>query len=253
MVGVPADPPQDLGSDDASPPAQSEPTSDTPDVPPQASPTEPAKDEPTDPTPSSEPLPSTSLGSSDQPSVLESTSEEPTSTAVPSATPSTDSQSSPTSDPQPSPPPTPSDAPTESSSSSADQAPPPSSPPAPSTDTQPTPTSSASSSSSRPESTPVSTPPVERQVYLNLHNAIRKDVNMPALEWSKELQEKAQAYAEGCQLKHSDGALGPVGENLAAGTGSFSASKAVRLFVEDEGETSCSAPDLADGDAHLLS
>ena len=46
IVGVPADPPQDLGSDDAAPPAQSEPTSDTPDVPPQASSTEPAKAKP---------------------------------------------------------------------------------------------------------------------------------------------------------------------------------------------------------------
>ncbi|KAI0751021.1 CAP domain-containing protein [Daedaleopsis nitida] len=106
---------------------------------------------------------------------------------------------------------------------------------APST-TPDTPTTTASvTSSSGPTSTPAP-PQVHKQVYLDQHNLVRGSVGASSLKWSDDLQEKAQKYAEQCQLKHSDGALGPVGENLAAATGSFSASEAVQLFTQDESD-----------------
>ncbi|EJF62380.1 PR-1-like protein [Dichomitus squalens LYAD-421 SS1] len=96
--------------------------------------------------------------------------------------------------------------------------------------TQPKPSSSTSSAAA---SQPTS-PQVDQQTYLDLHNNLRSQVGMPDLQWSDDLAAKAQSYAEQCQLKHSDGALGPVGENLAAATGSFDALQAVELFVQDQ-------------------
>ena len=76
-------------------------------------------------------------------------------------------------------------------------------------------------------------PQVDKQTYLGQHNLWRKMFGAPDLQWSDDLAAKAQGYAEQCVLRHSDGALGPVGENLAAATGSFDASTAVQLFVQD--------------------
>ncbi|TBU33115.1 CAP domain-containing protein, partial [Dichomitus squalens] len=70
--------------------------------------------------------------------------------------------------------------------------------------------------------------------YLDLHNVLRNQVGAPDLQWSDDLAAKAQSYAEQCELKHSDGALGPFGENLAAATGLFDALRAVELFVQDQ-------------------
>ena len=55
------------------------------------------------------------------------------------------------------------------------------------------------------------------------------------LQWSDDLAAKAQEYAEKCQLQHANGALGPVGENLVAATGSFNADDAMGQFVMDIG------------------
>ncbi|KAI9000800.1 CAP domain-containing protein [Trametes punicea] len=93
------------------------------------------------------------------------------------------------------------------------------------------PSSSAGSSTSVAPAPTVG--PAEKQIYLDQHNAVRRRFNAPPLIWSDDLQSKAQSYAERCELRHSDGANGPVGENLAAATGVFDTTSAVNLFVRD--------------------
>ncbi|OBZ77122.1 Cell wall protein PRY3 [Grifola frondosa] len=75
--------------------------------------------------------------------------------------------------------------------------------------------------------------PVDQAAYLDGHNLIRVANGAAPLTWSGDLQAKAESYAQGCQFQHSDGALGPVGENLAAATGLFTAEAAVALFAQD--------------------
>lgn len=136
------------------------------------------------------------------------------------------------------------DAPTSSSSNPADQSTSETAPASLTTDSHPSSiagtTSSVSSTASLPTSTPVA-PQVDPQVYLDAHNDVRRRARVSDLEWSNDLQGKAQAYANQCQLKHSDGSIGPFGENLAAATGTFGARRAVALFVKDKGETDHSA------------
>ncbi|KAL6305786.1 CAP domain-containing protein [Sparassis latifolia] len=94
------------------------------------------------------------------------------------------------------------------------------------------PSSSSASSSSVPSPSPT-TGPAEISAYLSLHNSYRAEYGAAPLTWSTDLQASAESWAQGCQFRHSDGALGPVGENLAAGTGSFSPLAAVNLFISD--------------------
>ncbi|KAI0638402.1 CAP domain-containing protein [Trametes polyzona] len=97
--------------------------------------------------------------------------------------------------------------------------------------------SAASSSGSISTGAPLPAPIVgsaQKQIYLDQHNAVRQQFKAQPLTWSDDLQSKAQGYAERCQLRHSDGALGPVGENLAAATGRFDIAAAVQLFVHDK-------------------
>ncbi|KAH9899635.1 CAP domain-containing protein [Cubamyces lactineus] len=75
--------------------------------------------------------------------------------------------------------------------------------------------------------------PAVFHAYLDLHNIVRNLVNAPPLTWSDDLASKARSYAARCELKHSGGANGPVGENLAAATGTFDVNSAVKLFVQD--------------------
>jgi len=53
------------------------------------------------------------------------------------------------------------------------------------------------------------------------------------LQWSGGLASSAQGYAQQCRIQHSNGALGPVGENLVAGTGDFTPEQAVAMFLSD--------------------
>jgi len=78
------------------------------------------------------------------------------------------------------------------------------------------------------------TTPDDIQQYLLVHNTIREEYNATDLTWSNDLQGLAQGWASGCKFEHSNGALGPVGENLVAGTGSFSAMDAVEQFLSDK-------------------
>ncbi|KAF5392949.1 hypothetical protein D9757_001278 [Collybiopsis confluens] len=72
--------------------------------------------------------------------------------------------------------------------------------------------------------------------YLWTHNTIRLRYNAPMLTWSDELAAAAQHWADGCNFKHSDGALidSPYGENIAAATGTFGIISAVESFAGDE-------------------
>ncbi|CDP12737.1 unnamed protein product [Coffea canephora] len=84
-----------------------------------------------------------------------------------------------------------------------------------------------------------------QQDYLDVHNAARAQVNVGPIAWDDRLAAYAQNYAtqrmNDCQLMHSGG---PYGENLAAGSGDFTARAAVNLWVNerqyyDYGSNSC--------------
>ncbi|KAH9948422.1 CAP domain-containing protein [Amylocystis lapponica] len=89
------------------------------------------------------------------------------------------------------------------------------------------------SSSVRPPPFP-SSRPKEISQYLSLHNQARASRHAAPLAWSNDLQASAQRWASGCQFAHSNGVLGSVGENLAAGTGTFTPKDAVQQFLSDE-------------------
>jgi len=69
--------------------------------------------------------------------------------------------------------------------------------------------------------------------YLDAHNTVRAKHGAVALTWSNKLASKAQQWVNGCKFEHSGGTLGPYGENLAAGTGSFDISAAVGLWTAE--------------------
>ncbi|KAL0566726.1 hypothetical protein V5O48_015279 [Marasmius crinis-equi] len=54
---------------------------------------------------------------------------------------------------------------------------------------------------------------------LNEHNSFRAKHGAAALKWSDTLANAAQSWANRCVFEHSGGAVGPYGENLAAGAG----------------------------------
>lgn len=73
--------------------------------------------------------------------------------------------------------------------------------------------------------------------FLDAHNIIRAEHNATALKWSLDLAQKAESWADQCRFEHTNGVLSdqPYGENIAAGTGSFTISAAVASFVADKG------------------
>ncbi|CAL1701261.1 unnamed protein product [Somion occarium] len=77
------------------------------------------------------------------------------------------------------------------------------------------------------------TGPTEISAYLSGHNSVRAEHGADPLNWSEDLAAKARSWAEGCQFRHTDGALGPLGDNLTAGTGDFTAAKAVAKFTDE--------------------
>lgn len=101
--------------------------------------------------------------------------------------------------------------------------------------------SSAVSSRSRTSSPAASTPtpttgPAEISTYLFTHNVVRAAHGASPLEWSENLSSVAQTWANRCEFRHSDGEVGPYGENLAAGAGNFPVQSAVKLFVDENCE-----------------
>lgn len=85
-----------------------------------------------------------------------------------------------------------------------------------------------------------------QQDWLEPHNAARAQVGVQPLVWHPTLENYARYYAQtragDCAMIHSQDI--PYGENLAAGSGSFSARDAVRMWVNeisnyDYGSNSC--------------
>lgn len=69
-------------------------------------------------------------------------------------------------------------------------------------------------------------------VWLDAHNIAREQYGAPPLNWNKELVGLAQDWVDNCLFEHS-GAQG-TGENLAAGTNSFSAFSAVNAWMKEQ-------------------
>ncbi|KAG9317359.1 CAP domain-containing protein [Chiua virens] len=71
----------------------------------------------------------------------------------------------------------------------------------------------------------------EESNFLEAHNLVRSRYNAQPLDWSATLASKAQTWASGCLFEHTNGHLGPYGENIAAGTGNFTARNAMDMFM----------------------
>jgi pathogenesis-related protein 1 len=74
----------------------------------------------------------------------------------------------------------------------------------------------------------------DQQAYLDAHNTVRAQHGAVALVWNQTLSNAGASWASKCVFEHSGGSLGPYGENLAAGTGSFGATQAVQLWTDEE-------------------
>ncbi|EJD33203.1 PR-1-like protein [Auricularia subglabra TFB-10046 SS5] len=134
--------------------------------------------------------------------------------------------------------------PTSTSTSKPPSTPKPSSTPSPKPTSSPSPTPKPtpkpSSTTKQPTPAPTSgsggsggTPSADIAEYLKGHNDERAKHGAAPLSWNETLAGKAQQWANNCQFKHSGGTLGPFGENLAAGTGSFSLTDGIRAWNDE--------------------
>jgi len=80
--------------------------------------------------------------------------------------------------------------------------------------------------------------PAQINSFLFSHNAIRTAHNATGLTWSTEYAAMAEAWADKCQFKRTDGFLSdtPYGELHAAATGFFPISTAINQFAKDAEE-----------------
>ncbi|KAH7887533.1 CAP domain-containing protein [Phlebopus sp. FC_14] len=83
-------------------------------------------------------------------------------------------------------------------------------------------------------------------IYLYTHNDARATFCAQPLTWSDELASKAQQWADGCQFQHTEGKMGPYGENIAAGTGDFTIPKAMGMFLKDMATLDPANPTFSD-------
>ncbi|KAI0304841.1 CAP domain-containing protein [Russula brevipes] len=74
---------------------------------------------------------------------------------------------------------------------------------------------------------------------LSLHNKFRQSHGANVLAWSDKLVAAAKAVADTCIFKHSGG---PYGENLAAGSGNFTAADGFGLWTNEESEYKANNP-----------
>jgi len=86
-----------------------------------------------------------------------------------------------------------------------------------------------------------STQPSDIQAYLDAHNTLRANHNAAALTWSDMLATAAQTWADKCVFNHSDGSLGPYGENLAAGS-DLGIGSAIQLWSNEASQYDPSNP-----------
>ncbi|KAH0839825.1 CAP domain-containing protein [Lanmaoa asiatica] len=72
----------------------------------------------------------------------------------------------------------------------------------------------------------------EGAAFLKFHNLARSEFSAQPLNWTTTLASNARTWASGCRFEHSNGQLGPYGENIAAGTGNFTAEDAMKMFMD---------------------
>ncbi|KAI0274692.1 CAP domain-containing protein [Gloeopeniophorella convolvens] len=136
--------------------------------------------------------------------------------------------------PAPPPPPAPKPSPSPSPSPKPEPAPQPAPPPPPAPSA--TQNSNSGSSSGSVSSADIS-------AYLSAHNNARAQHGAAPLTWNNELSAKAQQWANGCVFKHSGGSLGPLGENLAAGTGDdYTIATAVKSWTDEASQYNPNSP-----------
>jgi pathogenesis-related protein 1 len=84
--------------------------------------------------------------------------------------------------------------------------------------------------------------------YLWAHNTIRAEYSAAPLIWSDDLAAGAQEWADACNFKHTDGVLSekPYGENLAAATGTFDVTSAVKSFMDGQDSYNPASPTYSD-------
>ncbi|KAJ7630658.1 CAP domain-containing protein [Roridomyces roridus] len=82
----------------------------------------------------------------------------------------------------------------------------------------------------------------DQQRYLAAHNSVRAQHGASPVTWSDAAAAKAQEWADKCTNTHSGGTLGPLGENLAAGTGDFSIEDGTGLWAKEVSEYDPSNP-----------
>lgn len=99
----------------------------------------------------------------------------------------------------------------------------------------PAPAPSTTKTTSTPAPTTTSTGGsgnADQDAYLAAHNNVRRNHGAVDLTWSDELAAAAQTWANNCQWKHSQGAVGKFGENLAGGT-NLGIAAAVKLWTDE--------------------
>ncbi|KAM5541317.1 hypothetical protein V8D89_004871 [Ganoderma adspersum] len=69
--------------------------------------------------------------------------------------------------------------------------------------------------------------------YLNAHNSFRAQHGAAPLAWNDTLASAAQSWVDKCVFQHSGGAVGPYGENLAAGTGNYDIAAAIKGWTDE--------------------
>jgi len=78
--------------------------------------------------------------------------------------------------------------------------------------------------------------------YLAAHNDVRSLHGADPLSWSDELESYAQEWAAQCVLRTSGGAFGQYGENMVAGSGTFSATAAVSVWADSQSDYDATSP-----------
>lgn len=72
--------------------------------------------------------------------------------------------------------------------------------------------------------------------FITLTNQIRAKHDANPLKWNETLADAGARWANKCVFEHSGGTLGPYGENLAAGTGSYDVPDAMGDWTGEECE-----------------
>jgi len=102
--------------------------------------------------------------------------------------------------------------------------------------------SNSGSSNSNSNSNSGSSPTLDESAYLDPQNAARAQYGASPLTWNDTLASAAQEWANKCVFQHSLGALGPFGENLAAGSGDFSVASGIQLWLDEASQYDPSNP-----------